>query len=344
MNKNYRTYSLLMGFLSLSSLSFSMGNVPKIIYCGSKIITKGILPFVAMREVYKVSKVSAKKAADLPAVQSESPMVQEWAENIIQQAGVCPAGVSLKYGSDWSSESYNSEKNIMIPFAESILLESALRKQRNEHNWSKMSFFEKAQNLFFGPNEGYAYFNIKNHDQYVDQASMILKHEVGHIVANDCKNAMRMKLVMPIVIEAACSGVTYNFNRLCKISPPKTIMKSLGRSTFAFVGLVPKAICSSVIYRPYFRYQETKADKFACENAATKNELEAFYGFFKGIELNLLKKTCKLSQLTHEEVTEKMLRLEHDVSDFHHPYPADRADMVQKYIDKWDAEHPEDKQ
>jgi hypothetical protein len=38
-----------------------------------------------------------------------------------------------------------------------------------------------------------------------------------------------------------------------------------------------------------------------------------------------------------------VLRLEHDKFDPDHPYPTDRADMVQKYINEWDAKHPEDK-
>ena len=187
------------------------------------------------------------------------------------------------------------------------------------------------------------FIKIKNYDQYIDQSSMALKHELGHIVANDGENYRRAVLAVPIAMEAVCFGATYNFKKLRKILPPKTIIESLGRSVFAFSGLIPKVVCSLGIIKAYAQYQETQADKFACENAATKKELEVCCLYWKNQQIQF-EQDCHSKLAQQQGLTEKELRSQHDKFDSVHPYPADRAKMAQEYSDRWDVEHPEDKQ
>ncbi len=337
MNKEYG--ALLMASLISSTLLFSMHNAPKFIYYGSKILATSALPFVTMSILHKAAKATEEEIASLPDVKSKSPIVCEWAEDIIGKAGGSQYDISLKYGEQWASGSHKNKKYIKLPFTESLLLESALKQRRNANLRQKMTFFEKFKEDFFGSSDEAV---ITNYDQYIDESSMVLRHEIGHAVANDAENAQRMKLGIPVGLETICFGATYTFNKLCKISPPKTIMKSLGRSVLVFGGIIPKALCFPHIYFAYSRYLETEADKFSCENAETIKELEAFHGRRKRHQTDF-ERQCHLEQLVHKELTEADLRSKHKKFDPCHPYPADRADMVQKYINEWDIKHPGDK-
>lgn len=345
MNKKYLMYSLFIAVLTFNSLSFSMYNAPKVIYYGSKILATSALPVGMTGLVYKALKDTEKECAGLPDVKSHSPIAQEWGEGIIKELGYYKYDISLKCGTKWASFSHKNKKYIIFPsFREVFKLEVALEQQKNAQRWQKMTWYEKIKTSFFEmPDQDF--LTMSNCDQYIDEQNMSFKHEMGHIVANDCENSVRMKLAIPIAVETVYLGTNYAFNKLRKISPPTTIIKSLGRSGLAFAGIVPKILCNRYIfgtyYRTHSRYREAEADRFACD-AATRQELEAFYGFHKYHEQMLLKKICEEKQITPQEVTEKMLRSEHDKFDFHHSCSADRAAETQKFIDKWDAKHPKD--
>jgi len=341
MNKKYVSYSLLIGFLTFNSLSFSMHNAPRFIYYGSKALASSALPLATMVILHKVAKDEEEKIADLPDVKSKSPIVQEWAESIIEKSGCSKDDFSLKYGESWASFSNANAKYIRIPMIESLLLESALQQKRNANRWQRMTIFEKFEESLFGSFDE-PMVSMENYNQHIDESSMVLKHEIGHIVANDGENSRRMKLAIPIAIETVCFGTSFAFNKLCKISPPKTIMKSLMRSGLAFGGIIPKRLCFFPIYFTYSRYREAEADKFACENAETKKELEASYAYWRLSEEDFEKKCCS-EQLASTDLTEIDLRSKYKAFDPGHPYPADRADMVQKYINEWDAKHSGDK-
>jgi hypothetical protein len=342
MNKKYLIYTLLVGFLTMSSISFSMRNMPKIIYYGSKIVASTAIPVFIAKSLYEDEKKTEEEIAAMPDVKSKDPIIQEWAEGIIQELGCSQYDISLKYGEGWAACSNKNKNYIRLPFEKSFLLESALREQRNANHWQKMTFFEKFKEKLFGLFEENELIEAQYCDQYIDRSSTSLKHELGHIVAHDCQNATLIKLAIPIAVETVCAGVTYNFNKLCKISPPKTIIKSLGRSALAGAGLLPKVTSSLFIYQAHARHRETQADKFACENAATKKELEARYFDLKS-HGSQFEQHCRSKLEGQRELTEKELRSEYAKFDSLHPYPADRTEMVQEYIGRWDAKHPEDK-
>ena len=98
----------------------------------------------------------------------------------------------------------------------------------------------------------------------------ILKHELKHIIKDDTKKIMCALGLIPVSVETVCSGVTHAFNKRYGIEAPKTFLKTAFRSSVAVGSVVPKLMFSLLGMSFYKRYEETAADKFACENAQTK--------------------------------------------------------------------------
>src|SRR5438477_7680373 len=116
MNKKCLVYTLLVGFLATSFVSFSMHNMPKVIYYGSKVLASTAIPVYGMNSMYKGKKEKEEELAALPDVKSIDPIAQEWAETIMEDLGCSQHDISLKYGKAWYSCSINEKKHIVLPF------------------------------------------------------------------------------------------------------------------------------------------------------------------------------------------------------------------------------------
>lgn len=168
-----------------------------------------------------------------------------------------------------------------------------------------------------------------NSKAIVDENAMILRHEIKHMINHDSKKgSMYATGLVPIAVEAACSGTTYVFNKICGIEAPKRFLGMALRSSVAIGSIAPKLALNFASIVFYKRYREAQADKFACEHAETKEELEEFAKFFKKYE------NPALASKSRTEV--RLLEAQRYPI---HPAPIDRREMVESYINKRDKEH-----
>jgi Zn-dependent protease with chaperone function len=199
------------------------------------------------------------------------------------------------------------------------------------------------------------------------EAKSLLRHEIAHSINEDLKGRVCALFAVPVAVQAVCSGATYNFNKLCGIKAPTTPLRTAFRSSLA-VGNIPFKIVLGYLGQVfYWRYQEKRADVYSCENAMDRLELEEYRDFFqeaharnKSILLSSPEKILKDNAqgiFKDDEIVAKMLakklnesteiddslwiKLAYLTFDPKHPYPGDRADMVQEYIKKWDEDHKE---
>src|SRR5260221_13762958 len=84
-----------------------------------------------------------------------------------------------------------------------------------------------------------------------------------------------------MAVEALSFGATLAFRKLCNIQEPKTLVKTILRSSVAIGSIVPKAFMSVISSILLHRYHESRADKFACEHAESRLELEEFAKWHK---------------------------------------------------------------
>lgn len=172
--------------------------------------------------------------------------------------------------------------------------------------------------------------------------SVVLRHEAHHAINQDAHGTMYAQMVIPIVVQAGCSTVTCGVNKVCGIKSPTKWSWTIMRSGLAVGGIAPKIFFGGVGLLAYMRFFEKRADKGACENAKNDLELKEFYTFFKEIEEPFEKVDLSAipQWISEDEYNKKhLLRLIHFTRDPVHPYPGDRAAMVQGYIENWDAEH-----
>jgi hypothetical protein len=170
-------------------------------------------------------------------------------------------------------------------------------------------------------------------------SSIILKHEVWHLLNKDCQKRICSLVAIPTIVQAGCSAVTYGFNKIFKIKPPKTVVRTLGRSLVAVAAMAPKYILSEKTATFYRREQESAADRFACEHAASRLELEEFcevhYKDYKEMESFLM----KYEAFAALDIVERDMRMRSLQINDDHPYCIDRAAMGLYYLKKWDEEH-----
>lgn len=182
-----------------------------------------------------------------------------------------------------------------------------------------------------------------NDKKVIARHNIILTHEASHVINEDVKKFILVGPVVASGLQMVSSTMSYAFNKTCGIENPKTWLRTLARSSMAIGSIVPKLGLTGIGIIAYQRHREAMADKFACENAETRLELEEFRDFFREHE-DILKKHAPAlhPSIEQNEVNQqRWLRLVAFNKDHVHPYPSDRADMVQKYIDNWDAEHKE---
>lgn len=182
---------------------------------------------------------------------------------------------------------------------------------------------------------------VSGNEEIIAQSEMLKKHEFKHLLNGDVQKKAYSLVAAPCVVQAAGSGLTYSFNRIVDRKQPKTLLSLTGRSLVAVGAIGPKFFISNLGVIAYIRYQEAQADRFACEHAESREELETFKNLW-GNQAAMYEQV--MSQQANyvyadEKQRNRMVRIFQFTDDREHPYPGDRAEMVQKYIDKWDAEH-----
>jgi hypothetical protein len=183
---------------------------------------------------------------------------------------------------------------------------------------------------------------IKACDIVIAFSIYALKHEIKHYIKEDLKHEMYVVGILPILIQLGYSGFVYSFNKMLNIKPPTRWYSTLFRSSLSVASMKPKMMLNFIGIALYNQHQEREADRFACEHAENRLELQVAYDYHKNTQISyeedLLKKMPKLSAQS-ELLKEKIIRLFYFFEDEQHPYYADRAAMVKKYLNKWDAEH-----
>jgi hypothetical protein len=102
---------------------------------------------------------------------------------------------------------------------------------------------------------------MHDQDKKIALNSILLKHEVGHIVHNDLQKRLHHMIAVPLGIEAISFGATKGLRKLCNIqSSPKTFIKTMIRSCFAIGAIAPKMFVSAASVMFLRRQQEVKAD------------------------------------------------------------------------------------
>ena len=173
---------------------------------------------------------------------------------------------------------------------------------------------------------------IDQHKRTIARDSMILKHELGHIVHKDSQQNISKMVAIPIAVEAVSFGITKSSRKLFNMQQqPKTFLKTTLRSSSAVGAIVPKAIVglTSTIFLQ--RQQEARADRFACEHAASRLELEEFAKFCEKLENSEWASESRMA-----------VRFLEATKDPIHPAPVDRKEKIESYLPKWDREHPGD--
>jgi hypothetical protein len=240
--------------------------------------------------------------------------IEEWGREKMKQLNV-PNYESMLFvcsRGEWATDG----NKICVPFDCTFLFKDSLERAL-EQKKSPSKFFFNFLALDDSP------------DKIIARNSMILKHELGHVINQDTQNKCYALATIPLGIETLSFGVTKMFRKLFNMQPqPKTFLKTTLRSCSAIGSIGPKFLMSSLGLVAFSRYQETQADKFACEHAESRLELEEFAKYFKEHE------NSDWATKNRWEVC-----LLHAEKDLCHPAPIDRREMVESYIAQWDKDH-----
>ena len=262
MNKKCLVYILSITLLIVSRPSFSMYGA---IFKAARAVGMTTVPACGLY----LCNESNKRDRNGDEFFETSPLISEtaiekWGKEKMAELNVANAeSISFVYGLGWGT---CKEKFITVPRSESYQLSKALQLKNK-------SFF------------GDLFYNIRflgdDPDKTIARHSMLLKHEIGHIINKDDHNSSFNLATIPVAVEAASFGVTSAFRKLYSMQAPKTFVKTALRSCFAVGAIVPKALISGAAYIFSMKYQEKRADTFACKNAASRLELEEFENFFQ---------------------------------------------------------------
>jgi Peptidase family M48 len=360
MNKNYLIFTILMISLMLSQPSFAMYGA---IFKAARTVGMTILPACGL---YLCNEESKQKKESNEFFK-RSPLISEtalttWGKEKMEQLNVPHSeSISFMYGLDWAT---SAEQFVLVPRWKGYQLNYALQSK----NSSCMDLFYKIRYLGDDP------------DKTIARHSMALKHEIGHIINKDMLKRTYYLAAIPVAVEAMSFGMTKILRNLCNIQQqPKTFLTTMLRSCSAVGAIIPKALIGSAAYIFSKKYQEARADRFACKNAESRLELEEMEKLFQDIKENNdlkenqvkdlmdfclwtgkfksipreIRKECIeyfekglqeiAQQLNDSNVSEQKKRiLNHIVQVVRspdHPSSEKRAKNVRKYIDKWDRDH-----
>jgi hypothetical protein len=300
MNKKYLQYSVLMMLLMIYKPSYAMYGA---MFNVARFVGVTTLPVFGSYTAYNRHKDNQKKLKELKPVTENA--VKDWFTEEKKKLNMLNVeSVSLFEDQAWASGSYGKTGYITAPSNNIIKLNEALtNKSVNNETIAAQDNSEIARN------------------------AMLLKHELAHIINKDFQNGTYALVAIPLVVEALSFGTTSVFRKLCNIEEPKTLIKTMLRSSAALGSIVPKSLLSAALLIPFWRYREKRCDKFACEHAESRLELEEFA------------KWHKKNESPYATGNRRDIRFAEFEKDPVHPAPVDRKEMVEAYIAKWDAAH-----
>ncbi len=110
----------------------------------------------------------------------------------------------------------------------------------------------------------------------IDWDLFSLKHEVGHLRGKHTKKETVAWALAPLAIQTLFNTMNVGVKKsLGMNSVPKTSLGVFGRSLLAFGGIIPKVGIGIAGLLLYNRHLEWQADRYACKNTKTKQELIA---------------------------------------------------------------------
>jgi hypothetical protein len=351
MNQKYLKHAALMLPFTFINPSFAMGGK---IFKLARFVGVGTLPAVGLYKVYKRDEEAQKICKTVNPITDES--LQQWFKEQKEQINIPNAElILLVKNKPWCSFIDKKNSYVALPDADASILNNALinqpKAEKEVREYSKKledlrrkkahrgdiesllspsvdELDESLIKLYESSND----LNNKSIDEYkstIARDSMILKHELGHIVHKDLQDRYYVTTTIPFGIEALAFGMTKTLRKLCNMEQqPKTFLKTMLRSSAAIGAIYPKLFMYGTGIMLFAKHQETQADKFACENAKSRLELEEFANYFEGLE------NPEWASKSRDEV-----RLLEATRYPIHPAPIDRKEMVESYIEKWDREH-----
>lgn len=337
MNKKYLKSSILVASLFISSISFSMHTI---FFRGAKLIGKGMLPavggLISYCQIKELNKLSQSIEASngnpeliVDAINYAHPLIRAYMRASDEPVPVEVEDLFRKKIEKLPGQLSQNLPMVLSPFlygspaaALGNVLLVGLDESKKLHN----ALLHKAD---------------PNNDKIIKESTMLTLHEMGHIAKNDLKNGAYVVGTLPIAVEAVSSGTVYIWNKMYgRVQMPKTFLKTALRSSMAVGSIIPKCAFNVLGLVSYKRHREACADRFACQHAESREELEAFRDFFKKEQDEFEKDYC-FEEGTSAWLKKNTLRLKYAKIDLIHRYLGDRADMVQGHINKWDEEHKE---
>lgn len=300
MNKKHLQSIVLMILLMTYKPSCAMyGTIFKV----AQFVGVTTVPAFGSYTAYNRHKDNQKKLKDLKPVTENA--VKDWFTEENKKLNMLDVeSVSLLADQAWASASYGKIGYVTVPSNNMIKLNEALiNKSMNNEITAAQDNSEKARN------------------------TMSLKHELAHVIYKDFQHGAYALVAIPLAVEAVSFGATSVFRKLCNIEEPKTLIKTMLRSSAALGSIVPKSLLSAALLISFWRYREKRCDKFACEHAESRLELEEFA------------KWHKENESPHATGNRRDIRLAEFEKDPVHPAPVDRKEMVEEYIAQWDAAH-----
>jgi hypothetical protein len=294
MNKKYLKNSLLMMFLMVYMPSYTMHGA---IFKLARFAGVTTVPVFGSYTAYNKYKNHPEEMKTLKPVTEDA--VKNWFVEEKQKLNI--SDVELVEGKNWAAWNNGTIGCVEIPSDDMNKLNQALIN-KSVHNE-----VTAAQD------------NAK-----IARDAMLLKHEFAHIINKDNQYRTSSLIAIPIGVEALSFGTTSAFRKLCNIQTPKTLIKTILRSGSAIGAIVPKAWLSLCLSVSFHRYHEARCDKFACEHAESRLELEEFAKWHKN------------NESPYATGNRRDIRLAEFEKDPTHPAPVDRREMAEEYITEYD--------
>lgn len=326
MNIKQWVYGLLMVLLGVNQALFSM-NAKKVVFYAAKGFGCAAVPSWILYNSCKAYKEYKNYSPNSPMPR----LVEDFARNRMQELNFPGAQSVFVDTISYSSWGAMGGKGLVAGDDEVNQLNSALLLR--ELYRASLEDLSLCTILFH---------DAPQPDKIIARDGALLAHEVSHLFREDGKKALLINPLIAVATQGVFSSVSYGFNKLCGIGMPKTWLRVLLRSFCSVYAIGSKKFITSLGIVAYSRYCESLADKFSCENPQSREGLEEFQRYFKNIQDEVEKWADPLPVDFNQSSSNKRrwFRFVDFARDPHHPYPGDRVDAIQQYIDKWDEDHP----
>lgn len=333
MNQKYLKYSLSIMFLTVCNPSFAMGGK---VFKLARFVGVTTLPTYGLYKAHKRNEVIQEAHKTVNPITDE--FLQKWFKEQKEQLNIPNAESILLIGNGyWGSLTDKKNSYITLSASDAFRLSNALINQseaekeakeylkelkklhRRKANRSYIGFFSNSDDELIKSYEWLIDLENQSIDRYktiIARDSMILKHELGHIVRKDSQRCTYSMAIIPLGIEMLSFGAISTFKKLYNMQPSVLGEIMPLRSCLSMAAIAPKALIGCITYYCFSRHTERQADEFACKNAQSRLELEMYVNYFKEFEDN------------------------GQYVSFTHPDDIDRIKMGKGYINKWDREHP----